>query len=212
MKSCHVIKDEVVKDLACKECFVKLVPLKNEVISTCSTISPLSKEMVEEDEESFGAVTEAVADSLEDEDSIGAVTESIGAVTESIGTVTQSIGAVSESIGAVTESIGAVTEAVAESLKEAVSKEVKRKIGETVALYLFDQWWAQAEEKYKAVQEQKLSSRGIGEQESNRKCHLCKFTALSENDLTEHLMINHVFDFTWIHKVGHAEFLSQFDL
>ena len=91
------------------------------------------------------------------------------------------------------EPIGAVTEAVAESLKEAVGKEVKRRIGEAVALYLFDQWWDKAEEKYNAVKERKLSLRKVGE-ESNRICHVCKFTALSENNLTEHLMINHVFD------------------
>ena len=148
MRKRHVGNAERRNDLAYKVCFVKLVPLKNEVTSTCST----SSEMLEE-EESFDAVTEAVTESLKKE-----------------------------------EPIGAVTEAVAESLKEAVGKEVKRRIGEAVALYLFDQWWAKAEEKYNAVKERK-----VGE-ESDRMCHLCKFTALSENNLTEHLMINHVFD------------------
>ena len=66
MEGCHVVKDEVGKDLAYKECFVKLVPLKNEVISTCSATTSHSMEMLD-DEESFGAVTESVVESLKEE-------------------------------------------------------------------------------------------------------------------------------------------------
>ena len=128
---------EVRKDLAYKECSVKLVPLDHS--SLVEAFTPLPKETVKEE-----------------------------------------------------EPIGFVIEAVARSLKESVGIEVKRKIGEAVALSLFDQWWAKAEEQYKAVQE-KTSSEKVRE-ESSRRCHLCEFEAGSEGNLTEHLMINHVFD------------------
>ena len=50
-------------------------------------------------------------------------------------------------------------EAVAEDLKRTLCKDVKKKIGETFAFYLYDQWWAEKEEKYKAEQRRKLESK-----------------------------------------------------
>ena len=90
------------------------------------------------------------------------------------------------------ESNGDVTEGVGESLMEAVGKEVKREIGEATTLHLFDQRWAKAEEKYKAVREKLLSKKFC--KGSKNKCHLCDFQAGSEDSLVEHLMTNHVFD------------------
>ena len=87
----------------------------------------------------------------------------------------------------------AITEAVTRILKEAVFKDVKKKIGEAVALELFDQWWAKGEEKYKMAEEKYDVAEKL-EEDLNGKCHLCEFQADSEGDLTEHLMIDHVFD------------------
>ena len=36
---------------------------------------------------------------------------------------------------------------------------MKKKVGETFAFYLYDQWWARKEEKYKAEQRRKLESK-----------------------------------------------------
>jgi len=87
---------------------------------------------------------------------------------------------------------GDITEAVVRSLKETLFKDVKKMIGEAVALHLFDQWWAKEEEKHKVNQE-KLISNQI-KKESERDCDLCEYQAEGEGNLTEHLMADHVFD------------------
>ena len=56
-------------------------------------------------------------------------------------------------------------EAVVEDLKMALIKDVKKKIGETFAFYLYDQWWAEKEEKYKTEQRRKLESKKSEESE-----------------------------------------------
>ena len=48
----------------------------------------------------------------------------------------------------------------------------------------------EAEGKYKALQDGKPQPKV----EPNSRRHLCKFMAGSEENLTEHLMVNHVFD------------------
>ena len=56
---------------------------------------------------------------------------------------------------------GTISEAVVDNIKEAVFQDVKSKIGDAVALYLFDQWWAMEEEKFKKTTEELMTSASL---------------------------------------------------
>ena len=56
---------------------------------------------------------------------------------------------------------GPIPEGVVNNIKEAAFKDVKSKIGEAVALYLFDQWWAMEEEKFKKTTEELMTSASL---------------------------------------------------
>ena len=44
-------------------------------------------------------------------------------------------------------------------MRKTLCKDINKKIGETFAFYLYEQWWAENEEKYKASQRKKLESK-----------------------------------------------------